>query len=94
MPLTVARELVARAAVSSGAPSIPDRVAALTPRQREILLLVAEGLTNKAIAARLVLDVKTVKSHVHAILARLQVSTRGEAAALLTGVSAGSGEGT
>jgi DNA-binding NarL/FixJ family response regulator len=46
---------------------------ALTPRQREILQLVAEGHTSKAIAQRLGLSVKTVEAHRAQIMSRLDV---------------------
>jgi DNA-binding CsgD family transcriptional regulator/tetratricopeptide (TPR) repeat protein len=48
----------------------------LTQRQREVLALIAEGLTNAEIAARLVVSVRTVDHHVAAILARLGVTSR------------------
>jgi DNA-binding NarL/FixJ family response regulator len=51
----------------------------LTKREMEVLHLVAHGLSNKAIAERLVLSEKTVKTHVSALLAKLQVSSRTEA---------------
>ncbi|MBM7503251.1 ATP-binding protein [Agromyces aurantiacus] len=54
--------------------------AGLTARQVEVLRLVAEGRTNAEIADRLVLSVRTVDTHVAAVLAKLGVSTRGEAA--------------
>lgn len=57
--------------------------AALTPRQRQILRLIREGLSNKQIAQKLALGPSTVKNHVHALLGRLQVGHRGEAAARL-----------
>ena len=41
----------------------PSGVSPLTPRQREILQLIAEGLTTKAIASRLAISVKTVETH-------------------------------
>ena len=53
----------------------------LTARQLEILELIDEGLSNKEIARRLFIEVATVKNHVHNILERMQVRTRGEAAA-------------
>jgi two-component system nitrate/nitrite response regulator NarL len=52
----------------------------LTRREREIALLLEEGLSNKQIAARLSIQVATVKHHVHSILEKLQVRRRGEAA--------------
>ncbi|WP_395244521.1 ATP-binding protein [Agromyces sp. MMS24-K17] len=52
----------------------------LTDRQLEVLGLVADGLTNPQIADRLVLSVRTVDSHVQALLAKLGVGTRQEAA--------------
>jgi DNA-binding NarL/FixJ family response regulator len=55
----------------------------LTPREREILELIGEGLTNQEIADRLVIEVGTVKNHVHSILQKLDVSSREDAAAYL-----------
>lgn len=56
----------------------------LTPREMEVLELIGEGLTNQQIAERLVIEIGTVKNHVHSILDKLNVSNRGEAAAYLT----------
>jgi two-component system, NarL family, nitrate/nitrite response regulator NarL len=56
----------------------------LTPREIEVLELIGEGLTNQQIAERLVIEIGTVKNHVHSILEKLNVSNRGEAAAYLT----------
>jgi two-component system, NarL family, nitrate/nitrite response regulator NarL len=53
----------------------------LTLREREILELIDQGLSNKQIAKRLYIEVPTVKNHVHNILEKLQVSGRYEAAA-------------
>jgi DNA-binding NarL/FixJ family response regulator len=55
----------------------------LTPREREILTLIGEGLTNQQIAERLVIEVGTVKNHVHSILQKLDASNRHDAAAYL-----------
>ena len=52
----------------------------LTKREREILGLVAEGMSNREIAEKLVLSPETVKSHVAAILEKLNVSDRTQAA--------------
>lgn len=54
---------------------------ALTPREMEVLALVAEGLTNAQIAQRLVVSQETVKFHLRNIYQKLGVSTRTEAAA-------------
>jgi NarL family two-component system response regulator LiaR len=54
----------------------------LTERERAVLNLLVEGLTNTQIAARLVVSPSTIKSHVSNILAKLGVSCRAEAAAL------------
>ncbi|MFH8612010.1 AAA family ATPase [Streptomyces sp. NPDC018029] len=68
------------------APSEP--FAALTPREREISALVAEGLTNQAVAARLCLSTRTVESHVGRIYRKTGVASR---AALASLVARGSG---
>ncbi|MEU4668186.1 AAA family ATPase [Amycolatopsis sp. NPDC023774] len=53
----------------------------LTPREREIAGLVADGLANRAIAERLVVSERTVESHVRSILAKLDLANRTEIAA-------------
>lgn len=55
----------------------------LTSRELEVLQFIGEGLTNQEIAARLVVEVGTVKNHVHRILEKLNVSSRQEAASYL-----------
>lgn len=55
----------------------------LTSRELEVLKLIGEGQTNQQIAEHLVIEVGTVKNHVHNILDKLHVSSRGEAAAYL-----------
>ncbi|KPC87243.1 LuxR family transcriptional regulator, partial [Streptomyces sp. NRRL WC-3753] len=58
-------------------PSVLDR---LSPREREILELIGEGLTNREIAERLYLAEKTVKNRISAILSKLGVGRRIQAA--------------
>jgi DNA-binding NarL/FixJ family response regulator len=58
---------------------IVTRVEELTPRELEVLRLMAEGLPNKTIAIRLGISEHTVKFHVNAILGKLGVSSRTEA---------------
>lgn len=58
----------------------PECVRALTPREREILQLLAQGLSNPQIAQRLVISPKTAEHHVGAILRKLQLTSRSEAA--------------
>jgi DNA-binding NarL/FixJ family response regulator len=57
----------------------------LTPREREIAELVSAGITNRAIATRLVLSERTVEGHVRSILAKLQLTNRTELAAWTLG---------
>ena len=55
----------------------------LTSREMEVLQFIGEGLTNQEIAGRLVVEVGTVKNHVHSILEKLNVNNREEAASYL-----------
>jgi len=54
---------------------------ALTRRERAVTALIVQGLSNKAIAARLLIALHTVKSHVHKVLSKLAVNSRLEVAA-------------
>jgi len=79
-----------RAVHAGGAPLHPQVAATvmqsvtaedpLTPREREVLRLIARGLSNRLIARELVLSEKTVKAHVSAILGKLGVADRTQAA--------------
>jgi DNA-binding NarL/FixJ family response regulator len=60
---------------SAGTPVFPD----LTEREREVLALIAQGLTNSAIAERLVLSTKTVRNYITEIFSKLQVADRAQA---------------
>lgn len=62
--------------------SQPEAVV-LTAREREVLKLVDEGLSNKEIATQLSIEVSTVKNHVHNVLDKLNVTSRMQAAARL-----------
>ncbi|HEX5619783.1 MAG TPA: AAA family ATPase [Solirubrobacteraceae bacterium] len=64
------------------APAAPEGELGLTPREREVLDLIARGLTNREIAAELVISTKTAAIHVSNILRKLDVPTRVEAAAI------------
>jgi DNA-binding NarL/FixJ family response regulator len=55
----------------------------LTSREMEVMHCIGQGLTNREIAARLVVEVGTVKNHVHNILEKLNVGSRDEAASYL-----------
>ncbi len=84
-----AAALVARRLRERGARGVPrgprastrQNVAQLTAREMEVLKLIANGLSNADIAARLFLSTKTVDHHVSAILQKLGVSSRAQAAA-------------
>ena len=62
----------------------PHAVADLTSREREVLILIGDELTNQEIAERLFIEVGTVKNHVHKILKKLDVNSREEAASYLS----------
>jgi len=71
---------IARDAVARGQPSTLDAVR-MTPREREVINLIAEGLSNKAIAGRLHIATHTVKSHVRNVMEKLTLHTRLQIAA-------------
>lgn len=60
----------------------PRRDYGLTDREKQVLALIADGLTNAQISERLVISVATVKFHVGGVLSKLGVSSRTEAASL------------
>ena len=76
-PVVAARLVTALAAGGDDEPI--DR---LTPREREVLVLVARGFPNKRIARELTLSEKTVKTHVGHVLAKLAVTDRTQAAVI------------
>ncbi|MHC5262716.1 response regulator [Streptomyces sp. UC4497] len=62
----------------------PDALSALTERERQILDLIGEGLTNRQIGRRLYLAEKTVKNHISRLLSKLGVERRIQAAVIAT----------
>jgi DNA-binding NarL/FixJ family response regulator len=81
---SITRRLVERFAAPSPAtvPTTSAEVATLTPREREVLVLIARGLSNAEVAERLVLSEATVKTHVARILAKLGLRDRVQAVVL------------
>lgn len=76
---------IAALAIRKGKPRLLEAVG-LTERERQVIDLIAEGLSNKEIAARLHIAVHTVKSHVHNVLEKLALRTRLEVAAFTRGI--------
>jgi len=72
--------VVSERVIATAAPAtVPREGAALTPRELDVLRLVAQGLGNKEIAADLDLSTHTVKYHLASVLAKLGVRSRTEA---------------
>jgi DNA-binding NarL/FixJ family response regulator len=78
----IALDATAREGLSTLVRSASGNAAALTVREREVLAMLAEGLSNKRIAVRLNISEHTVKFHVGSILAKLGAATRAEAVRL------------
>jgi DNA-binding NarL/FixJ family response regulator len=76
---TVTRRLVSEFARLRPTPHRPDALRDLTPRETEVLRLVAEGLSNAEIAERLVVSEETVKTHVSRVLTKLHLRDRTQA---------------
>jgi DNA-binding NarL/FixJ family response regulator len=67
-------------AFAGGAAEQDDEIDRLTPREREVMRLIARGYTYREVASELVLSIKTVETHVSAVLRKLQLSDRRELA--------------
>ncbi|MEU5796064.1 response regulator transcription factor [Streptomyces sp. NPDC047813] len=81
-PETTARLMRSLRADPQETPSLPPELASLSPRERDILALIGDGLTNREIGRRLYLSEKTVKNHISRLLAKLGVQRRVQAAVL------------
>ena len=77
----VAASLLRRVGVLAADRPPPGAAEALTTRERQVVRLIDDGLSNKEIARTLSIELATVKNHVHHILGKLQVRRRAEAAA-------------
>ncbi|MBI5652919.1 MAG: response regulator transcription factor [Chloroflexi bacterium] len=78
----IARQVVARATHQQNPKGLedPSGLSSLTPREIEVLTLLAQGLDNAAIAERLVVTTRTIQNHVSAIYDKLGVASRTQAA--------------
>jgi len=65
-------------AFTGGVADSDDELDRLTPREREVMRLIARGYTYREVAKELVLSIKTVETHVSAVLRKLQLSDRHE----------------
>jgi DNA-binding NarL/FixJ family response regulator len=81
-PTTTARLMRSLRADPAEAPALAPELASLSPRERDILALIGDGLTNREIGKKLYLSEKTVKNHISRLLAKLGVQRRVQAAVL------------
>lgn len=82
LPHEIAAELVSAGRPSTVTRDLAEHAQPLTPRELEVLGMLAEGLANKNVAARLGISEHTVKTHVASILAKLDAYSRAEAVAI------------
>jgi DNA-binding NarL/FixJ family response regulator len=78
----ITRRLISRFALAARPAGVPDELSQLTPRELEVLRLVARGLANIEIAQELVVEENTVKTHVSRILAKIGLGDRVQAVVL------------
>ncbi|MFE6485652.1 response regulator [Streptomyces sp. NPDC057757] len=81
-PTTTARLMRSLRADPAEGPALAPELASLSPRERDILALIGDGLTNREIGKRLYLSEKTVKNHISRLLAKLGVQRRVQAAVM------------
>ncbi|MFJ9869124.1 response regulator [Streptomyces sp. NPDC101165] len=81
-PATTARLMRSLRTGPAETPALPPELASLSPRERDILALIGDGLTNREIGNKLYLSEKTVKNHISRLLAKLGVQRRVQAAVL------------
>ncbi len=77
--LTITHPDLASTLIPSAPPDLTPPIEDLTPRELDVLALLAEGLSNRAIAQRLAISEHTVKFHVNGILTKLDARSRTEA---------------
>ena len=75
---SVTKQLIAEFAVRAKEPQTPDSLGELTDREREVVALVAEGLTNEEIAGRLFVSPATAKTHVSRAMGKLGARDRAQ----------------
>jgi DNA-binding NarL/FixJ family response regulator len=81
-PATTARLMHSLRADPAEMPAVAPELASLSPRERDILALIGDGLTNREIGKKLYLSEKTVKNYISRLLAKLGVQRRVQAAVL------------
>ncbi|WP_155589811.1 response regulator, partial [Streptomyces cavernae] len=81
-PATTARLMRSLRSEPEETPALSPELASLSPRERDILALIGDGLTNREIGKKLYLSEKTVKNHISRLLAKLGVQRRVQAAVL------------
>jgi DNA-binding NarL/FixJ family response regulator len=75
---SVTKQLIAEFAARAKEPQIPDSLGELTDREREVVALVAEGLSNEEIAGRLFVSPATAKTHVSRAMGKLRARDRAQ----------------
>jgi two-component system response regulator DevR len=81
-PTTTARLMRSLRADPAEGPALAPELASLSPRERDILALIGDGLTNREIGKKLYVSEKTVKNHISRLLAKLGVQRRVQAAVI------------